>query len=220
MNDGSDPRELTVQRLVQWVYGRRIIGNVERGAYVECMIELALRKHDPAWHMTEPWTGWDLEHRQTRARIEIKQSAALQRWHARVSESQDAGTGSAPKPRARPRFSIKPHEGYYSEDGTWTAIGGAQRLSDLYVFAWHPKDEPETADQRHPDQWEFFVVPELSLPQDQPLAESIGLTRLAGTDDAERGNYNELATMVAKALKSIRTLKADRTLTDSGIVSG
>ena len=67
--------DLTVQRLLQRVYEQRIIGNVERGAYIECLIELALRERHPAWRLTEPWTTWDLENRSTSARIEVKQSA-------------------------------------------------------------------------------------------------------------------------------------------------
>ena len=50
---------------------------MERGAYIECMIELALRERQPAWSLTETWDRWDLENQKTRARIEIKQSAAL-----------------------------------------------------------------------------------------------------------------------------------------------
>ena len=39
--------EQTVRRLVQRVYEQRLINNVERGAYVECMVELALGEHHP-----------------------------------------------------------------------------------------------------------------------------------------------------------------------------
>lgn len=205
-----------MQRLTQSIYERRIIGNVERGAYVECMIELVLQEQDSEWHMTEPWTGWDLEHRRTGARIEIKQSAALQRWNLHVREMPGVGVNPAPRPRVgsragappNPRFSIKPHEGYYSDDGTWIATG-LQRHADLYVFAYHQEEDPNVADQRRPDQWQFFVVAEPSLPQDKPLAKSIGLPRLAARG-AECGDHEALAAMVAKALKSLRTLKADQ----------
>lgn len=212
MNDRLDPEDLIMQRLTQWVYERPVIGNVERGVYVECMVELALQEHDPAWHLTEPWTGWDVEHRRTRARIEIKQSAALQRWHARGMQGVGDKTGrlaeSRPGAPPNPRFSIKPHEGYYSDDGTWIAIE-PQRHADLYVFAYHQEEDPNVADQRCPDQWQFFVVAEPSLPQDKPLAKSIGLARLAAPG-AERGDYATLATMVANALTSLQTLKADQ----------
>ena len=202
-----------MQRLTQSIYERRIIGNVERGAYVECMIELVLQEQDPEWHMTEPWSGWDLEHRQTGARIEIKQSAALQRWSPHVREMPGVDANLAPRPRAgsragappNPRFSIKPHEGYYSEDGTWIATE-LQRHADLYVFAYHQEKDRNVADQRRPDQWQFFVVAERSLPQEKPLAKSIGLARLA----ARGGDYEALPAMVAEALKSLRTLKANQ----------
>ena len=43
------------------VYEQRLISNVERGAYIECMIQLALRERHPAWSLTETWDRWDLE---------------------------------------------------------------------------------------------------------------------------------------------------------------
>lgn len=115
--------EFTVQRLVERIYEERIISNVERGAYVECMVELALRERQPAWRLTGPWAAWDIEHQETLARIEIKQSAALQSWSTK------------PDPRVLKSrgFSIKPHRGYYLADGEWIDTP-LQRHADLYVF--------------------------------------------------------------------------------------
>ena len=91
--------QLTVQRLVQRVYEQRLISNVERGAYIECMIELALRERHPAWSLTEMWDRWDLENQKTRARIEIKQSAALQ---AGAGGAQCAARPQSHDPEAPP----------------------------------------------------------------------------------------------------------------------
>ena len=106
--------QLTVQRLVQRVYEQRLIGNVERGAYIECMIELALREHHPAWGLTETWDSWDLVNLKSGARIEIKQSAALQTWH--LSSCSNCGTlyewsvGDDEPGNTSPQFSIKQRE--------------------------------------------------------------------------------------------------------------
>ena len=90
-------RELSIQRLIQRFYAQRLINNVHRGDYVECMIELALAECDPAWRLTKPWTSWDLVNRNS-TRIEVKQSAAAalrkngrRGWlHARGAEARRA----------------------------------------------------------------------------------------------------------------------------------
>ena len=183
--------QLTVQRLVQRVYEQRLISNVERGAYIECMIELALRERHPAWSLTETWDRWDLENQKTRARIEIKQSAALQTWH--LSTCHHCGSvyewDVQDEPgNTSPQFSIK------------------QREVDLYVFAWHPVQDADIADHRRPDQWEFFVVAEENLPQKKQTIGLEALTRLCDVC-----NYDALAARVVKVLESIESsFKADR----------
>lgn len=58
--------QLVTERLVDRVYNQPLIGNVERGAYVECMIELALSELRPPWRLTSTWAGWDLEQAESR----------------------------------------------------------------------------------------------------------------------------------------------------------
>lgn len=55
-----------------------------------------------------------------------------------------------------PRFEIKP-----------------RGSTDVYVYAWHG-EEGDCAAHRNPDQWQFFVVAEQDLPNQQ----SIGLNPL------------------------------------------
>ena len=205
MTERRDVHDFTMttasRRLLEHFYERCVIGNVERGAYVECMIELALSEHDQNWRLTEPWTGWDLEYQETRARLQIKQSAALQRWNPRVREPH-AGSEAQPKRMRNPRFSIKPNKGYYSEDGAWIATK-EQRQADLYVFAWHPEENLDIVDQRCPDQWEFFVVADEYLPKQGSIALE-PLKRLP----AKRCDYKALAATVDTVQKSLGTLKA------------
>ena len=186
--------DLTVRRLVQRVYEQRIISNVERGAYVECMIELALRERHPAWCLTDTWDSWDLEDGKTGARIEIKQSAA---WNP---FSKTPGRG---------KFGIQPHSGYFAKDGTWIPTP-LQRHADLYVFAWHPEEDPDIADHRRPDQWKFFVVAEGNLPQNEPLQKEISVSALTRLADVECCDYDALAATVVQALRPVQDLKARR----------
>lgn len=197
--------ELTVRRLVERVYEQRLINNVERGAYVECMVELALSERQPAWRLTRPWASWDLENHKTLARIEIKQSAALHPWN--VDDAPQAGAVehlATPGKATKPVFSIKPTTGWW--DGAAWVETQLQRQADLYVFAWHPETDADIADHRRPDQWRFFVVAERDLPQ-KPLTKSIALTRLSAEFGAAECCYGALATRVAEKLASITELK-------------
>ena len=75
----------------------------------------------------------------------------------------------------RGSFDIAPRTGYWSDGGSkWVEQPG--RPADIYIFAWHPVTEEQTADHRDPDQWEFYVVPEAELP---PRQKTIALSRLS-----------------------------------------
>ena len=196
MGDPSSLGTAVVERLMQRVYGQRLINNVERGAYVEHMVELVLGEQQ--WCLTWPWASWDLElehrDRANRARIEVKQSAARQTWHKRPKPPFP--------PPSRGKFGInKPTENYYLEDGTYEKTP-LQRHADIYVFAWHPAVDLNEADHRRPDQWEFFVVPEECLPPED------GITPGRLNQLVKCCNYKELAENVDKVLKSLGSLKA------------
>ena len=160
------------------------------------------------WCLTWPWAAWDFQqHHRKGARIEVKQSAARQPWHQRPD--------SEPLPRSsRGGFGIKkPSKGYYSEDGTWKETR-LQRHADIYVFAWHPVDDLRNADRRRradhrrPDQWEFFVVAEESLPKPKD-GKTDGITpgQLVKCDRVVRCAYEELADNVAKVRESLRHVR-------------
>ena len=57
------------------------------------------------------------------------------------------------------------------------------RHADNYVFAWHGAPR-ETADQGDPRSWEFYVVPERDLPEQQSITLKAvqGLTAPCGID--------------------------------------
>ena len=167
-------------------YDCRLMNNVHRGDYLECLVAEIL---GPGWKL--PWTvghhwaQWDIEH-SSGARIEVKQSAALQPWHA--------GTGV----RTSPTFKISPRTGYWTPDGSWIDRPG--RPADIYVFGWHAESEESVADHRAPEQWTFFVVSTSSLPATQ---KSIGLSSLMRLVDAT--GYESLASAVREAVDTWQT---------------
>lgn len=187
--------QLVTQRLVDRVYNQPLIGNVERGAYVECLIELALSELRPPWSLSDnTWASWDLWQEESHARIEVKQSAALQTWNA---------PNDAPSAGASPTFDIAPRSGYWGADG-WISSEPPQRPADLYVIAWHAETDPNIADQRLPGQWQFYVVPEHRLP---PAQKSISLRPLSRL--VEPCGFDELAETVERAMAELPGFKAD-----------
>ena len=185
----APPHDHALERLIERIYQPRLIENSYRGAYVECLIEIALGE---PWTLTRSWASWDLEHPTSGARIEIKSSARLQTW-----------TAHAPPQAARPpQFDIPPHAGYYANgDADWVDTAPI-RHADLYIFAWHDQADPDTADHHNPDQWQFFVVPEPQLP---PGQKSIGLNPLRKL--AAPCAYDQLSASVDQAVASLNRLK-------------
>ena len=180
-----------VGRLLDLWFGEPIINNVERGPYVEAMVESALQGRDPDWHLTEPWAGWDIQHEQSGVRIQVKQSAMLQRWK---SESPS------------PQFKIPPSSSYWDHNTRCDVPTPLQRQGDVYVFAWHPEKNTDVADHRLPEQWRFYVVAERQLPQD-PLTDSISLGPLRNLTSP--CNYDVLADTTIEVVSRLRSLKAN-----------
>ena len=186
--------QLVSQRIVERIYNQPLIGNVERGQYVECMVELALSDQRPQWSLTNTWDPWDLVQTDTGARIEVKNSAAAQTWTAQ----------SPPQTQAVPSFDIAPRSGYFDASG-WLPADPPARFADVYIFARNDVDDLEEADHRDPDQWTFYVVPELALPPQKSISLN-PLRRLS-----EPVDYEHLSNAVYEALRDL-PLKAERPL--------
>jgi len=148
-------------RLAHRLFGAPLLRNSIRGEWVEEIVALAL---EPEWALCAgDWEAFDLAQVGGPLRIQVKQSAARQSWHADDS------------PPPRPRFAIAYKTGRH--DGlTW--IVERSRNAEICVFGWHPVTDA-TADHRDPAQWQFFVVAEIDL----PATASIGLPALARLAD-------------------------------------
>ena len=119
---------------------------------------------EPEWALCGgDWGACDLMQVGGPLRIQVKQSAARQSWHADDS------------PSPRPRFSIAHKTGRY-EGQAWIAEPG--RNAEIFIFGWHDRTDA-TADHCDPAQWQFFVVAESDLPAQR----SISLSTLARLTD-------------------------------------
>ena len=182
-----------VNRLLNRLYNQPLIDNVDRGVYLEYLVELALKELDPAWECMPGWSLWDLEHKDSGARIEVKQSAKRQTWSVGPKAASSA-----------PRFSIAPTKSYWdSATEVWIETK-PQRWADLYVFAYHPEYDRGIADHRRPEQWEFYLVPERDLPREQ---ESIGLNPVKNT--AILCSFATLAGEITRVIAELPRLRAD-----------
>lgn len=142
-----------IKELVDHLYNKKIIDNRERGSYAEAMVWQALVRTNSMWEwVAEGWHPWDFQKRSgsKRFRIQLKQSAAKQLW----------------TPLRKPIHSfstkIKNKPSYFERDHPGEQIEEQGRFCELFIFAWHGVFN-ETCDQRDPDQWTFYVVPEKSL---------------------------------------------------------
>ena len=174
---------------------RAIMSNVDRAGFVECMVTTLLGPEwGLMWSLGDDWAPWDIECLVSKAKIEIKQSAARQPWHpTNVSTS------------GPPRFDIRPRRQYSPTERRWT--GKPTRAADLYIFCWHADPRRQFADHRDPREWEFIVVPTERLPTSQ---KTISLRRVRELGESVRSD--SLALVVEKILEAC----GFETVTDCG----
>ena len=150
VSDKDNPVSIDLSRELLRPYDEPVMSNIRRADYVEAIVAMTLRS--AGWSRNSSWSSWDFQHGESGCRMEVKQSAARQRWG-----------------RSKPaRFDIAPRTGFWDEYDEWHDEPG--RHAHVYVFAWHPDAEP-SADQREPMNWLFYVV----LERDLPDQKSIGL---------------------------------------------
>ncbi len=142
------------RRILKSLLGQRLVMNSFRGTLVEAMLAGVL---EPKWRWcAADWASHDFENANG-ARLEVKQSAALQSWH---------DDGFAPNTG---RFDIAPRKIRW--EGA-RRIEEAGRFASIYIFAWHPVTDVKTADHREPDQWQFHTVASAALPPQKTIARS------------------------------------------------
>lgn len=152
------PRPLTsalspstiIQALADRLYNRATMDNCERGHYAEQLVLSALGG-DWKW-VGAGWHPWDIEITSTaeRVRIQVRQSAMRQLW----KRPKNLKPSFATKAKSKPSYTEREHPGIVIEN--------EGRFCEIFIFAWHAFDDA-SCDQRLPEQWQFFVVPERAL---------------------------------------------------------
>ena len=173
-------------------FDRSVMSNSHRATYAECLVsELLAPDWTPPWGKGHDRAPWDLQH-PTGTWMKIEQSALLRPW--------PRGQGFVR--RQTPRFDIAPPKGFWTIDDVWIDKPGHR--ANIHVFAWHGVDNGSVTDQREPDQWQFFVVPTSSLPEDQPHIDLDGLEEM--TDAV---GYQALRFRVHKVVAELQARNAE-----------
>ena len=159
-------KDQIIRRACHSAFGSPLVVNNFRGLIAEAIIAEALQS-DWKW-VSGDWASWDFKH-ESGARLEVKQSAALQSWH-----------DGQPK-RWSPRFDINDRTGRW-EGANWVSEAG--RPACIYVFATHSLINAKTADHRDPRQWNFYIVDERVLPRQKTVGLA-GIARIADPCDFE-----------------------------------
>lgn len=80
------------------------------------------------------------------------------------------------------------------------------RPADFYIFAWHLGFDPsDPVDHTDPEQWEFYLLPERSLP---PGQKSLGLTSLKKLNPVA-ASFIDIADKVEALLPELKPLKTN-----------
>jgi hypothetical protein len=141
----------------QWAFSD-IAGNALRGILAEYLVACALGVEDGT--RTE-WDAYDIRTRQG-VKVEVKSAAYLQSW--RQSKLSPI------------TFGIQPAFGWDAETGE----SGTEhkRNADVYVFALLKHQDKATLNPLDINQWEFYVLPAVTLDERLPTQKQISLGTL------------------------------------------
>jgi len=151
--DPIEQRNKIIKSASAALFGQRLIENNFRGTYTEFMVAEALGGNCEV--VSEGWHAWDLQigpseaNFPERIRIQVKNTARLQTWHAFTGLLTECAW----------QLKMRPRPSYFDDYNVAVPCEDYGHLCDVYVLCHHPLDDPEIVDHRNPSQWEFYVVP-------------------------------------------------------------
>ena len=152
MQTGKVTQRIT-DRLMRDTFGQKLIDNNFRGPWAEYMVAEALG--DQCIIVSEGWHAWDLQIGNSynefpeRIRIQVKNTATLQTWHNATEKLS----------KCRWVLKMRPKAAYFDEYNPNVPCEDYGYLCDVYILCHHPISDPQIADHRDPNQWDFYVVP-------------------------------------------------------------
>lgn len=155
-----------------------LISNATRGRFAEFVVGTAIGL-DPN-DLRDEWDAFDLTSKEG-CKIEVKSAAYIQSW-----KQNKYSTIS---------FSIKKSK-LWNEEST-KREGELKRHADVYVFCLLKNKDQSTIDPLKMEQWEFYVVPTITLDNYKRSQHSISLKSLEKL--AKSVNYSNLKLAIAEA---------------------
>lgn len=152
--DGA-PLGFTMLDYWRWS-GSDLLGNAERGVLAEFLVAKALgvadkpRREWTAYDVSASFDGKDVA-------VEVKSAAYRQSW------KQD-------KPSYIEFGIAKSKESWDPETGKTTRHARPTRVADVYVFCLLGTEDDPAPNPLDIDQWEFYVLEECELPDQQTIA--------------------------------------------------
>jgi len=154
-----------------------LVGNTMRGILAEYLVAYDL---GVTASMRVEWDAYDLVTKQG-LKVEVKSAAYLQSWHQRKLSPIS--------------FDIRPTTGWDAATNTTSAI--RRRQAEVYVFALLHHQDKTTLDPLNVEQWEFFIVPALTLDNKMPNQKRISLTTLKQLNPVN-AQFGEIAAVIGR----------------------
>ncbi len=167
-----------------------VLSNATRGVLAEYLVAQALGVAGES--VREEWAAYDLKTLDG-TRIEVKSAAYIQSWR---QDRFSRITFRVPKTRA------------WDKD-TNQQSADSRRQADVYVFALLAHTDQRTVDPLDVSQWEFFVVPTISLDNRKRSQHSITLNSLRALAGASV-SLDRLKQAVEEAGRKDRVLRGTK----------
>jgi len=157
-HDGDSPLGFDLLSFWQWSTSD-VVSNATRGVLAEYLVAQALGV--ASGNVREEWAAYDLE-MQDGTRVEVKSAAFIQSWHQNELS----------------RISFRVPKTLAWDKETNRQSHESKRQADVYVFALLAHTDQRTLDPLDVSQWEFFVVPTVTLDERERSQHSITLSSL------------------------------------------
>ena len=174
------PHTMNLLSFWQWACSD-LSGNVLRGVLAEYLVA---RDLGCATGLRQQWDSFDLL-TDTGIKVEVKSAAYLQSWHQAKPSAIQFGIA--------PTLGWDPRTNEFSPD--------RRRQADVYVFALLSHKDKGTLDPLNTDQWDFYILPAVTLDMKAGSSQTISLSSLLRLDPLHH-KFGTIGQGIVEAMRS------------------